>query len=121
MSDTDTTVILEDDYLAAAQTLQRNKRIRDELDAQDTRAKETIAKALAVGEKGISPDGEILVTVRAGSLRFDATKAAEVLDGTPLLESITVAAPDGKRAKAVLAPALYEACCTRTRDSVVAL
>jgi hypothetical protein len=38
-----------------------------------------------------------------------------------MLESIMVTAPDGKRAKDVLARALYEQCCTYNKPSVVVL
>lgn len=115
------TVVLEDEYLAAARELVAIAAEEKELAARKAAARQIVEKALAVGERGISPDGEPLVVVRAGSMRFDAEKAAEVLDGSPLLESIMVKAPDGKRAKAVLAPALYEACCTSTKPSLAVL
>jgi hypothetical protein len=38
-----------------------------------------------------------------------------------ILGSVTVLTIDAKKAKAILAPALYESCCKRTRPSVVAL
>ena len=115
------TVVLEDEYLDAARELVAIAAEEKALAERKAAARQIVEKALAVGERGISPDGEPLVTVRAGSMRFDAEKAVEVLDGSPLLESIMVKAPDGKRAKAIHAPALYEACCTATRPSLAVL
>lgn len=121
MSDHTDTVVLEDEYLEAARELVAIAAEEKALAERKARAKQVIEKALAVGERGVSPDGELLVGVRAGAAKFDADKAVEVLGDSPLLDSIMVTVPDGKRAKAVLAPALYEACCTYNRPSVVAL
>jgi hypothetical protein len=121
MTDHVDTVVLEDEYLDAARELVEIAAQEKALAERKARAKQIVEKALAVGERGISPDGELLVAVRGGAARFDAEKATEVLAGTSMLESIMVTAPDGKRAKDVLARALYEQCCTYNKPSVVVL
>ena len=120
MSEYTDTVVLEDEYLAAAREIVEITALEKQLAERKARAKQVIEKALAVGERGISPDGEPLVVVRAGAARFDADKATQSLPAN-LLESITVKAPDAKRAKAVLAPALLDLCMTYNKPSVVAL
>lgn len=112
-------VILDDEYAAAARELLDLIEQEKALAERKAACKQVIAKALAVGETGVSTDGEPLVTVRAGSLRFDPDLATQVLSGTTLLDTVTVQVIDGARAKAVLAPSLYEACCKRTQPSVV--
>lgn len=119
MTDTPT-VVLEDEYLEAAREIVEITAQEKELAERKARAKQIIEKVLAEGERGISPDGEPLVAVRPGAARFDADAATENLD-TESLERISVTAPDGKRAKAILPPALYELCVTRNKPSVVAL
>jgi hypothetical protein len=121
MSEHTDTVVLQDEYLEAARELVAIAAEEKALAERKARARQIVEKALAVGERGVSPDGEPLVGVRAGAARFDAEKASQALAGTALWESILVTVPDGKRAKAVLAPALYEACCTYNKPSVVAL
>jgi hypothetical protein len=120
MSEHTDTVVLEDEYLEAARELVEITAQEKALAERKARAKQIIEKALAVGERGVSPDGELLVAVRGGAARFDADKAAENLPAN-LLESITVSVPDGKRAKAILAPGLYDLCVTYNKPSVVAL
>lgn len=120
MSDHTDTVILEDEFLDAAREIVEITAQEKALAERKARAKQIVEKALAVGERGISPDGELLVAVRGGAARFDADKAAEVLPAN-LLESIMVTAPDGKRAKAILAPGLFDLCVTYNKPSVVAL
>jgi len=117
---TDSAVLLEDEFLAAAKEL-REITAQEKLLAERKEAvKALLAKVLAVGERGISPDGDILVTVRAGAARFNPQKAAEQLP-TEVLPSVMVTTVDAKRAKAVLAPALYELCLDYNKPSVVAL
>ena len=113
-------VPLEDEYLGAAIELRGIVEQRKMLEAREAECREILAKALAEGEKGVDLDGNALVQVKAGSLRFDADQAKDVLP-KEILGSVTVLAIDAKKAKAVLAPALYEACCKRSRPSVVAL
>jgi hypothetical protein len=120
MTDNTPTVVLQDEYLDAARELVAIAAEEKALAERKARAKQIIEKALAEGERGISPDGEPLVTVRTGSARFDPDAAARNLP-TELLQSISVTVPDGKRAKAILSPALYDLCVTRNKPSVVAL
>lgn len=112
------TVVLTDEYLDAARELVEIATIEKQLAERKAAAKQIVEKALAVGERGVSPDGEPLVVVRAGASRFDPDKAAANLPAN-LLESITVTVPDAKRAKQVLAPALYDLCVTYNKPSVV--
>lgn len=114
------TVVLEDEFLAAAREIVEITALEKQLAERKAAAKQIIEKALAVGEQGVSPDGEPLVAVRAGASRFDPDKATQVLPSN-LLESIMVTAPDAKRAKAVLAPGLYELCVSHNKSSVVVL
>lgn len=117
---TDNAVLLEDEYLDAANELRDIAAQEKDLAQRKEAAKAILAKALAVGDKGVSPDGEVLVTVRAGAARFNPDKAAERLP-REVLSSVMVTVVDGKRAKAVLAPALYELCLDYNKPSVVAL
>ena len=114
------TVLLEDEYLDAAIELRGIIAQRKALEAREAECRELLAKALAEGETGIDHHGRELVQVRAGSLRFDPDQAERVLP-REILNRVMVLAIDAKQAKAILAPALYEACCKRTRPSVVAL
>jgi hypothetical protein len=119
-------VILEDEYLQAALTLRGNVALRKQLDVEDIRAKEIIAKVLAEGETGISPDGEPLVQVRAGAKVWNEQAAkdnlpADLLASFTTTETVTVTRMDKTRAKDILAPALYELCTKANRPSVVAL
>jgi hypothetical protein len=116
----DQTVLLEDEYLEAAIELRGIVEQRKFLEAREAECREILAKAIAEGEKGVDCDGNELVQVRAGSLRFDHDQAERVLP-KEILGSVTVLTIDAKKAKAILAPALYESCCKRTRPSVVAL
>jgi hypothetical protein len=120
MTDSTPTVILQDEFLEAARDLVAIAAEKKALAEREGRAKEIIAKVLAEGERGISPDGEPLVAVRTGAAKFDPDAAASNLPAE-LLQSISVTVPDGKRAKAILSPALYELCTTRNKPSVVAL
>lgn len=113
-------VLLEDEYLAAASELRQIAETKKHLAAREAQLKEIIEKALTVGEKGIAPDGTPLVAVRAGAAKFSPQRAAENLPAE-LLEAITIKVADGKRAKAILAPALYDLCVEYNKSSVVAL
>lgn len=111
-------VILEDEFERAARELIDILAQEKALAERKAACKQVIAKALAVGETGVSADGEPLVTVRAGSARFDPDLAAQNLPAD-LVASISVTAPDAHRARQVLAPGLYELCVKRTAPSVV--
>ena len=112
------TVRLEDEYLEAAEALRRIAAERKLLAEAEAKAKAVIARLLAAGDTGVSPDGEPLVRVQAGARRFDAATATANLPAD-LLERITVPTPDGKRAKEILAPALWELCTKQNAPSVV--
>ena len=114
------TVILADEYEDAARELIDILAQEKTLAERKAICKEIIEKVLAVGEQGISADGEPLVIVRPGAARFDPDLAMRNLPDS-VLASIMVTVPDGKRAKAILAPALLEMCQTRNKPSVVAL
>lgn len=113
-------VLLEDEYLEAAKELREITEAKKELAVREDQLKAIIEKVLTVGEKGVAPDGTPLVAIRAGSKRFSPEKAAANLP-PEVLASIQVITVDGKRAKAVLAPALYDLCVDYTKSSVVAL
>lgn len=117
---TDTAVLLTDEYLEAAETIVRITALEKELAEEKAAAKQVIEKVLAIGDKGVSPDGVLLVTVRAGAARFDPDLATRNLPAD-ILASISVTVPDAKRAKAILAPALLEMCQSHNKPSVVAL
>ena len=113
-------VILDGEYLDAAVKLRAIAREKKDLATREAECKRIIEKHLAVGERGVSPDGEEVVTVRAGAKRFDAGLAAENLPAE-VLAQITTLQVDAQRAKTILAPALYELCCTENRPSVIVL
>lgn len=113
-------VQLEDEYLAAASELRQIAETKKQLSAREDQLKAIIEKVLTVGERGVAPDGTPLVAIRAGAKRFSAEKAAANLP-PEILASIQVFVPDGKKAKTILAPALYELCVEYNKSSVVAL
>lgn len=117
-------VMLEDEYLDAALVLKANASLRKRLDLEDERAKEIIAKVLAEGEKGISPDGELLVQVKPGARVWNESAARANLPAD-LLKAITVTVTeerlDKQKAKDTLAPAIYDLCTKANRASVVPL
>jgi hypothetical protein len=117
MTDTPT-VVLEDEYEQAARELLDILAQEKALADRKAECKRILEKALAIGERGISADGEPLVAVRAGATRFDPDLATQQLS-PDTLALISVTAPDAKRAKQVLGDALYELCCTRNKPSVV--
>ena len=117
---TNDSVLLEDEFLEAAIELQSITATQKALTKRADECKEILAKVLAVGDRGVSPDNVPLVKVNAGSARFSATRAIENLPAEQLA-AISVTAPDGKKAKATLAPALYELCVDYTKPSIQAI
>jgi hypothetical protein len=113
-------VLLDGEYLDAATELRAIAQEKKDLATREAECKRIIEKHLAVGERGVTPDGEEIVAVRAGASRFDADLAAANLP-KELLAQISTVRADGKRAKAILAPALYDLCCDRNKASVVVL
>ena len=111
-------ILLEGDALAIANELRTITHTVRDLDARATALKEQLRSLLSAGDTAVSPDGVELLTVRHGTLRFDPAKATNALPPS-VLESISVTAPDAKRAKEILAPTLYTLCCTRAADSIV--
>jgi hypothetical protein len=79
------------------------------------------SRHISTSGKGASrPTGEEIITVRAGARRFDAAMAAENLP-QEVLAQITTLQVDPQRAKSILAPALYDLCCTENKPSVIVL
>jgi hypothetical protein len=113
-------VILDGEYLNAAVELQAIAQEKKNLATREAECKRIIEKHLSVGERGVTPDGEEIITIRAGARRFDAGLAAENLPPA-VLAQITTLQVDAQRAKTILAPALYDLCCTENRASVIVL
>lgn len=113
-------VLLEDDYLAAATELRQIAAKKKQLLEREAELKDIIEKVLTVGERGIAPDGTALVAIKAGARKFSAERAMANLPAE-VLASIQVFTPDAKKAKTILAPALYDLCVEYNRASVVAL
>ena len=113
-------VILDGEYLNAALMLREIARRKKELAEQEAGCKRIIEKHLAIGDRGVTVDGEEIITVRAGARRFDAGLASENLPHA-VLAQITTMQIDPQRAKTILAPALYDLCCTENRASVIVL
>ena len=113
-------ITLQDEFLAAAIELREIAKAKTELLEREAACKRLLRKALAEGERGAAPDGTELVAVRRGSMRFSADRARETLP-PDILGSIQVFTPDSRKAKDVLAPALYELCCESSTPSVVVL
>ena len=113
-------VILDGEYLNAAIELRNIAEIKKNLATIEAECKRVIEKHLAIGERGVTPDGDEIITVRAGAKRFDAGLAAENLP-KEVLAQITTLQVDAQRAKTILAPALYDLCCTENRPSVIVL
>lgn len=117
----DTTVVLEEDYLEAARTLVDNAATRARLDAEDSKAKEILAKQLTDGETGIDPHGNPMVKMTPGALVFDEKTARANLDqqSIALIEvTETVTRLDRTKAKDILAPALYRLACRQNKSSI---
>lgn len=111
---------LDGPLLAAATRLRDIAAAKADLEAEEKQLKEQLRAAVEPGTTCVDPAGTPLLTVRPGAARFSATRAAEVLPAD-LLASISVTAPDGKRAKDLLAPALYAGCCIQSQAAVVPL
>jgi hypothetical protein len=124
MTDIDTRVVLEDEYLDAAQTLRRNAGLRKQLDYEDARAREILAKVLATGETGTDINGDLLVKVQPGARVFNEQAARDHLP-PDLLASITITVTeerlDRQKAKDTLAPALYALACKQNADTIKVL
>ena len=113
-------VQLDGDYLKAAIELRSIAVEKKDLATREAECKRVIEKHLAIGDRGVTPDGEEIITVRAGARRFDAGLAAENLP-KEVLAQITTMQIDAQRAKTILAPALYDLCCAENRPSVIVL
>ena len=113
-------VKLDGDYLNAAIELRQIAEIKKNLAPIEAECKRIIEAYLNIGERGVTPDGEEIITVRAGARRFDAGLAADNLP-TAVLAQITTLQVDAQRAKTILAPALYDLCCTENKPSVIVL
>jgi len=113
-------ITLQDEYLDAALELRDIAEKKRALTERETECKQILRKHIAEGEKAVGPDGTELIAVRRGSMRFSADRAEEVLPAE-ILATIQVFAPDAKKAKAVLSPALYDLCCDQSAASVVVL
>ena len=113
-------VQLQGEYLDAATELRAIALERKDLATREAECKRIIEKHLAIGDRGVTPDGEEIITVRAGARRFDAGLATENLPAA-VLAQITTMQIDPQRAKTILAPALYDLCCTQNRASVIVL
>ena len=113
-------VQLSGEYLDAAVELHAIAQEKKDLATREAECKRIILKHLAVGDRGVTPDGWEIITVRAGARRFDAMVAAENLP-KEVLAQITTLQVDAQRAKSILAPALYDLCCAENRPSVIVL
>ena len=111
---------LEGVYLYAANKLREIAAQKKDLATIESECKAIIEAYLNIGERGVTPDGEEIITVRAGARRFDAAMAAENLP-KEVLAQITTLQVDPQRAKTILAPALFDLCCTENRPSVIVL
>jgi hypothetical protein len=116
----DYVILLDGEYLDAAVELRAIAVEKKDLATREAECKRIIEKHLAVGERGVTPDGEEIITIRAGAKRFDAGLASENLPAS-VLAQITTLQVDAQRAKTILAPALYDLCCTENRASVIVL
>lgn len=112
-----TEITLTDDFLDAAIELRYAETAKAELEKQIKRCKEILAKHLTVGDVGTDGDGNGLVRMQKGSSRFKPELATANLPPA-VLESILVTAPDAKKAKDILAPALYALCVADDQPSV---
>jgi hypothetical protein len=113
-------VLLSGATLAAAIRLVEIKEIEADLKDEKKRCKEILDQVLSVGERGVDKDNIAIVTVRKGAGRFSPERAHEFLPEA-VYASICTISPDGKRAKEILAPVLYEECLEYNSASVVAL
>ena len=115
-------VVLEDEFLAAAEVIRRNAATRKRIDAEDEQAKEILAKILTEGETGVSPDGEPLVKIRPGNRVWNEAEARKNLPADMLARITRVKTEeviDKTLAKDILPPALYDLCTKPNKSSVV--
>ena len=110
-------VLLEDDYLAAARELREIATEKKALLEREAECKRILEKVLTVGERGIDPDGEQLVFIRAGARIFKPALAVELLGEQ--LSTILTLQPDAKLAQEVLPEDIYDACCVYNKANVV--
>ena len=113
-------VQLSGEYLDAAVELHAIAQEKKDLATREAECKRIIEAYLNVGDRGVTPDGWEIITVRAGARRFDPAMAAENLPAS-VLAQITTLQVDPQRAKTILAPALYDLCCAENRPSVIVL
>lgn len=111
---------LDGPLLAAAARLREIDTIAKTLETEAKALKEQLRAAIEPGTTCVDPAGTPLVAVRPGAARFSAQRAAEVLPAD-LLASISVTAPDAKRARDILTPALYRAVCVQSQPAVAVL
>jgi hypothetical protein len=120
MTDAHDNVLLEDEFLAAANELREIAAEKKVLAEREAECKRLLEKVLTVGEKGVSPDGEALVQVRRGAKIFKAALATEHLEQEVLARILTLQ-PDASVAKDILPDGLFDVCCSYNKASVVAL
>ena len=113
-------VQLNGKYLEAAVELHAIAQEKKDLATREAECKRVIEAYLNIGDRGVTPDGWEIITVRAGARRFDPGLAAANLP-TAVLAQITTMQIDVQRAKTILAPALFDLCCTENKPSVIVL
>lgn len=112
-------VLLEDEYLDAAYELREIAAVKRQLLEREADCKRIIEKVLTVGERGIAPDGEQLVFIRAGARVFKPALAADL--PAEYMHTILSLQPDVNLAREVLPEDMYEACCEYNKASVVVI
>ena len=112
-------VLLEDEYLDAAIELREIAATKRQLLEREADCKRIIEKVLTVGERGISPDGEQLVFIRAGARVFKPALAADL--PAEYMHTILSLQPDMNLAREVLPEDMYDACCVYNKASVVVI
>lgn len=114
-----TTVTLDERHLAAARELRAVMDEEKVLADRKAAAKKILAEVLVeVGQDAVDEYGEKWATVRPGAARFDAEQAVRNLPPAAL-KMIVREVPDGKLAKEVLPPALYDKCTKPGSPSIV--
>lgn len=101
---------LVQDYLDVKEAIEKHTERLAQLAAQ-------IRDALPIGDRHEIVPG-VGVRVQAPARRFSADLAASTLDAG-LIDAITVPTVSGAKAKQILPPALYEACCEANGDPTV--
>ena len=121
---TDTTIVLTDEYLEAAAELREAQADKKAAEEREKHAKEILAKILAEGDTGVSPDGEMLVQVKRGARVFNEAEALKNWPASVLAtvtRTVTKDEIDRDLAKEILPPAIWEMGCRTNKPSVVAL